>query len=91
MNAIHTLADELIATRPRRASPSTGLREIAFEAHRGGEIVRRLVSLAKVEQSEARPLDISAIDRAMDSANVSGRLKVYRCAMFYRVRRHGDG
>jgi signal transduction histidine kinase len=60
LSAIHTLADELMATRPAGVT-ETGLREIAFEAHRGGEIVRRLVSFAKVEQSEARPLDISAI------------------------------
>jgi CheY-like chemotaxis protein len=41
--------------------PEGDLREISFEAHRGSEIVRRLVSFVDPEQTETKPLNVNGI------------------------------
>ena len=45
----------------QRPAPQNELQSIADEARRASEIVGRLVSFAKVEQSEAHPVDVNAI------------------------------
>jgi len=44
-----------------REAPQAELQSIADEARRASEIVGRLVSFAKVEQSEAHPVDVNTI------------------------------
>jgi signal transduction histidine kinase/CheY-like chemotaxis protein len=60
LNAIHRLAEQM---QNRRLNPlaETELREIEFEARRGDEIVGRLVSYAKPEEKEIKPVDVIAV------------------------------
>ena len=59
LQSIATRASALKSAQEQ--APQTELQEIADEARRASEIVGRLVSFAKVEQSEAHPVDINAI------------------------------
>jgi signal transduction histidine kinase/ActR/RegA family two-component response regulator len=60
LDAIDRLASKILTVRPG-SLPETDLREIAFEAHRGSEIVRRLVSFSDAEQTETKPLNITGL------------------------------
>jgi signal transduction histidine kinase len=60
LNAIDRLANQIL-NRRQPVPAETELREIAFEAHRGSEIVGRLVSYSQPEQAEARPVNIPAL------------------------------
>jgi len=54
------LASRILMVRPA-SLPESDLREISFEAHRGSEIVRRLVSFVDPEQTETKPLNINGV------------------------------
>jgi K+-sensing histidine kinase KdpD len=61
LNAIHRLATALLASPPGRSVHEDELREIAFEADRGSEIVSRLVSFANTDQHEFKPLNLIGV------------------------------
>jgi signal transduction histidine kinase len=58
-NILH-LAESLAAYQGKNA-PEQELRELAGESQRASEIVARLVSFARPEDSDARPVDVQAI------------------------------
>ncbi len=60
LEAIDRLAIKILTVRPGSLA-ETDLREIAFEAHRGSEIVHRLVSFADSEQTETKPLNLNGL------------------------------
>ena len=60
LDAIDRLASRILMVRPA-VLPEDDLREISFEAHRGSEIVRRLVSFVDPEQTETKPLNVNGV------------------------------
>lgn len=60
LDAIDRLASRILMVRPA-ILPEDDLREISFEAHRGSEIVRRLVSFVDPEQVETKPLNVNGV------------------------------
>ena len=60
LDAIDRLASRILMVRPTIV-PEDDLREISFEAHRGSEIVRRLVSFVDPEQAETKPLNVNGV------------------------------
>jgi len=60
LDAIDRLASRILMVRPG-SLPEGDLREICFEAHRGSEIVRRLVSFVDPEQTETKPLNVNGV------------------------------
>lgn len=60
LNSIKRTVDSLLATCSE-STLKTELREIAFEAQRGSEIVGRVVSFAKLDPGESKPLNINAV------------------------------
>jgi signal transduction histidine kinase/CheY-like chemotaxis protein len=60
LNSIKRSVDNILATHPNSVL-TTELREIAFEAQRGSEIVGRVVSFAKMDQGESKPLNINTL------------------------------
>jgi signal transduction histidine kinase len=60
LDAIDRLASRILTVRPATL-PEGDLREISFEAHRGSEIVRRLVSFVDPEQTETKPLNVNGL------------------------------
>src|SRR5260370_1574885 len=51
----------LLASSMQSIKPVHELESIADEAHRASDIVSRLVSFAKAEQSQAEPVDLNAL------------------------------
>lgn len=60
LHAIHRLAEQMRGRR-LNATAETELREICFEAQRGANIVGRLVSYAKPEEKEIKPVDMISV------------------------------
>jgi signal transduction histidine kinase/CheY-like chemotaxis protein len=60
MQTIRALADKALDSTPSPAL-ETELREIAYEASRGGEIINHLLSFTRTETGEPRILDINAL------------------------------
>lgn len=61
LNAIHRLASDLLTSEHALTPHEDELREIAFEAHRGSDIIGRLVSFANADQHEFKALNLIGV------------------------------
>jgi signal transduction histidine kinase len=58
LGTINRIANGLL-THNSHGLPELEMREIAYEAHRGSELVSRLVSFSTTEQTETKPLNVN--------------------------------